>query len=131
MRRLKRQGYTLKEISEKLGYAMSTISFYTSEYQSGYIYSRDKILLLLVQNDFSIAKVAKILNRNKSNVSMLVKKFELKEIVASGKKMVQKKKDYEDSKKAKELHKKGLDVNKIARELHRSSLFIRNVLKMI
>ena len=129
MRRLKRRGYTLREISEELGYAIPTISFYTSEYARGRIWNRDNILLLLVESDFDYAKAAKKINRKKSNVSFLAKKFGLREVVNLGKKRIQKQKDINDSKRVKELHRNGLDVNKIAKEIHRSSLFIREVLK--
>ncbi len=129
MRRLKRQGFTLREISEELGYAVPTVSFYTTEYQRGRIWNKDNILLLLVESDFDYAKAAKKINRKKSNVSFLAKKFGLKEIVEIGKERIKKQKDLSDSKKVKELHKEGLNVNKIAGVLHRSSLFIRDALK--
>ena len=129
MRRLKRQGFTLNEISKELNYAPTTISFYTSEYTRGRIWNRDNILALLVESDFDYAKAAKKINRKKSNVSFLAKKFGLKEIVKIGKERIQKQKDLDDSKKAKALHKEGLNINKIAIVLHRSSLFVRNVLK--
>lgn len=129
MRRLKRQGYTLREISEELGYAIPTISFYTSEYVRGRIWNRDNVLALLVDSDFDYAKAAKKINRKKSNISFLAKKFGLRELVNLVKERIKKQKDINDSKRIKELHQDGLDVNKIAKEIHRSSSFIREVLK--
>jgi predicted transcriptional regulator len=129
MRRLKRQGYTLREISEELGYAIPTISFYTSEYVRGRIWNRDNVLALLVDSDFDYAKAAKKINRKKTNVSFLAKKFGLRELVNLVKERIKKQKDINDSKRIKELHQDGLDVNKIAKEIHRSSSFIREVLK--
>ena len=129
MRRLKRQGFTLREISEEMGYAVPTVSFYTTEYQRGRIWNRDNILALLVESDFDYAKVAKKINRKKSNVSFLTKRFGLKEIVELGKERIKKQKDANDSEKVKELHKAGLNTNKIAGILHRSTLFVMDILK--
>jgi IS30 family transposase len=128
MRRLKRQGVTLREISEELGYAVSTVSFYTTEYQRGRIWNRDNVLALLVECDFDYAKVAKKINRKKSNVSFLTKKFGLKEIVELGRERIKKQKDVIDSEKIKELHKAGFNSNKIAVILHRSTLFVLDIL---
>ena len=128
MRRLKRQGFTIDEISKELNHAPTTVSFYTSEYVRGRIWNRDNVLALLVESDFDYAKAAKKINRKKSNVSFLVKKFGLKEIVRMERNMVKKQKDISDSKKIKELHKNGLNVVKIAKEIHRSSLFVYSVM---
>ncbi len=125
MRRLKQQGYTLKEISEKLRYAVPTISFYTSEKEPRVQnWNRKKIIKLLSNNDFSCAKAAKKINRKKSNVSFLVRKYGLSQFVKNGRENLKNQRDIESLRKVIDLHNKGFNVLEIAKISHKSTPFI-------
>ena len=80
MRRLKDEGYTLAEISKEMNIAVPTISFYTSNYSKGRIWNKDNILKLLLESNFDYSTAAKKVNRKKSNIAFLVKRYGLTDL---------------------------------------------------
>ena len=47
MRRMRRNGYTLRQISKELGYSITYISFYTTESRFSRVWNRDNVYRLL------------------------------------------------------------------------------------
>lgn len=124
MRRMRRNGYTLRQISKEFGYSITYISFYTTESSFPRVWNRDNIYRLLTESDFNYTIAAKKINQSKSNVAFLAKKFGFSEVAKQARDMAKKKKEKEDIKKAKDLHKAGLNMVKIAKEIHRSTDFV-------
>ncbi len=128
MRRMKRNGYTLSQISKELGYSITYISFYTTESSFPRRWNRDNVYKLLVESDFNYSVAAEKINQNKSNVAFLSRKFGFSEVANQAKKIIKANKEKADIKQIVELHNQGLNVNKIAKMVHRTSSFVINAL---
>jgi orotate phosphoribosyltransferase-like protein len=128
MRRMRRQGYKLREISKEFGYSMTYVSFYTTESSFPRKWNRDNIYMLLTECDFNYTVAAKRIRQTKSNVSFLAKKFGFSEVAKLAREIKKKKKEKDDIRKAKDLHKSGLNMVEIAKEIHRSTNFVMKAL---
>lgn len=130
MWRLKNQGYTIKEISKETGHSATHISFYTTEKKPrSQNWDKNSILKLLVESDFDCAKAAKKINRNKSNIYFLVRKFGLSQFTKKQREKIKKQKAVRDVMLIVDLYREGLNVFNITKVLRRQNDFVKKTLK--
>lgn len=90
IKKLHDEGYSAREIAEKMDIATGTVYKYTKPIQSGRVYNVSKLQSIIEKAGFNLSKAGESLGISRANMSLLVKRYNIEDFVKEGKRRLRK-----------------------------------------
>jgi DNA-binding CsgD family transcriptional regulator len=90
IKKLHNEGYSAREIAEKLDITTGTVYKYTKLIQTGRVYNASKLQSLIEKAGFNLSKAGESLGITRANMSLLVKRYGIEDFVKEGKRHLRK-----------------------------------------
>ena len=90
IKKLHNEGYSAREIAEKLDITTGTVYKYTKLIQTGRVHNASKLQSLIEKAGFNLSKAGESLGITRANMSLLVKRYGIEDFVKEGKRHLRK-----------------------------------------